>query len=303
MRRISRWVAAAALLGLGAWAYRVYASRLRPYARFAKAYWAGRRFYATYPHVAQDVAFHPNVQPLLDVYSRPAGDGHPVLVFVHGGSWKDHDRKLFAPVAAKLLPHGLVVVIPDHTLNPHAGYEQMAREIAAALSWTLDHSQEYGGDPKRVFLSGHSSGAHLALLAVMDPRFLAEHGKSAAQVCGLIGLSGVYDVQAEHDFWQAKGVAPEIITQVMGGTAHYRAASPLSYVRAGLPPALLIHGDHDQTVPVAQSTAMHAALCAAGVQSELVVYAGASHTDFLFDALTVDRRGLVATIARFASKI
>jgi acetyl esterase/lipase len=148
-------------------------------------------------------------------------------------------------------------------------------------------------------MSGHSSGAHLALLTAMDPRFLAERGKSAAQVAGLIGLSGVYDVQAEYDHWAAKGITPELIGQVMGGTEHFPAASPQSYARTGLPPVLLIHGDRDALVPVAQATGMHAALQEAGARSELLILRGAWHTDFLFDALTRDTRGLVATIAQF----
>jgi len=269
------------------------------YLRLFRPFFASRRFYARYPHLSRGVAFHPAMQPRLDVYSPPAGSGHPVLLFVHGGAWKDYDRRLFAAVAMKLLPHNLVVVIPDHTLYPHAGYEQMAREMAAALCWTIDHAGQYGGDPQRVTIAGHSSGAHLAFLAVMDPRFLDEQGKSAAQVAGLVGMSGVYNVQAEYDYWQGKGTTPEVMAKVMGGPAHFRRASPLSHARAGLPPVLLIHGDLDQTVPVAQTREMHAALRAAGARSELEVYAGAGHTDFLFDGLTHDRRGLAARIVAF----
>lgn len=298
MRKKVFWgFAALAAVGIGAaWMYR---DQLAFSWRLFKAYRVSRQFYAEYEHLEKDVVFHPGMAPRLDVYSPPSGDGHPILFFVHGGSWKDYDKALFAPVAMKLLPEGMVVVIPSYTLHPDAGYEQMAREVAAALSWTLDNVARYGGDPARVYVAGHSAGAHLAALAVMDPRFLAAYGHSAADVRGLVGLSGVYDTQAEYDYWQAQGVYPEVLVDVMGGEERFAAASPISYVRPELPQVLLIHGDEDETVPVGIATAFHAALQAVGASSTLTVYAGSGHTDFLFAALTAERAPLIVDLVAF----
>lgn len=293
-------VAALAALGLGAgWVYRdVVAS----YAQLARAYYAAQRFYAQYEHLEKNVAFHPQMAPRLDVYSPPSGAGHPVLFFVHGGSWKDYDKELFAPVAMKLLPEKMVVVIPDYTLYPDAGYEQMAGEVAAALSWTLEQIDRYGGDPQRVVVAGHSAGAHLAGLALMDPRFLDAYGHSHAEVCGFVGMSGVYDVQAEYDYWLAKGSFPRVIVEVMGGQENFRQASPVHYVRADLPPILLIHGDKDETVPLSVATEFHAALQEVGATSALEVYLGLGHADYLFAALSQERSRLVADIAAFVGR-
>jgi dipeptidyl aminopeptidase/acylaminoacyl peptidase len=114
-----------------------------------------------------------------------------------------------------------------------------------------------------------------------------------------VGLSGVYDVQAEYDYWQAQGVYPEVLVDVMGGEERLAAASPIRYVRPDLPPILLIHGDEDETVPVAIATAFYAALQEAGVPSTLTIYAGSGHTDFLFAALTEERAPLITDLADF----
>lgn len=296
-----RWgIAVLVLVGIGT--VFVYREQISFWWQLLNAYLVSRQFYAGYEHLEKDVAFHPQMQPRLDVYSPPSGTGYPVLFFVHGGSWKDFHKELFAPVAMKLLPEGMVVVIPDYTLYPDAGYEQMVDEMAAALSWTLENVERYGGDPGRVVVAGHSAGAHLAGLAVMDPRFLSAYGHSAAEIRGLIGLSGVYDVQAEYDFWSDQGTYPEVIVEVMGGQEHFAQASPATYVRPDLPPVLLIHGDRDETVPVSIAVDFYTALQSAGAASELEIYAGLGHADYLFAALARERSRLVDDIAAFVRR-
>jgi len=289
----------ALLLALIAGAWLAFGDQISFYVKLFQVMRTGERFYKQYPHQERDVAFHLDMAPRLDVYWPGEGEGYPVLIFVHGGSWKDYDKKLFAPVAQKLLPEGMVVVIPDYTLYPDATYEQMARETAAAIAWTLENAARYGGDPDRIIVAGHSAGAHLSGLAVLDPRYLEELGHSSDEICGWIGMSGVYDIQAEYDYWVDKGSTPEVMLEVMGGQQNFGQASPLSYVRAGLPPLLVIHGDEDETVPVAISTAFHAALQAAGAPSRLIVYPGAGHSDYLFAGLSEERAPIVDDIVQF----
>jgi acetyl esterase/lipase len=277
----------------------IYGQDIILYVKLYQAYRTAQRFRAEYPHLARDVAFHPDMEPRLDVYSPAEGEEHPVLIFVHGGSWKSYDKNLFAPVATRFLPEQMVVVIPDYTLYPDAGYEQMAHEVAAALSWTLDNIDQYGGNPQRVVVAGHSAGAHLAGLAIMNPRFLATYGHSSDEICGYVGLSGVYDVQAEFDYWQARGSTPELILGVMGGEQNFDIASPIHYVRADLQPVLLIHGDKDQTVPVEIGMGFHAALQAAGAESALTLYPGAGHSDYLFAALADENAPIVTNLSSF----
>ena len=203
-------------------------------------------------------------------------------------------------MAMTLVSEKMVVVVPDHTLYPDARCEQMAHEVAAALSWTLDHIALYGGDPKRVFIGGHSSGAHLVTLAVADPRFLSTYGHSPGQACGLIGISGVYDVQAQHAFNQTERhhAVPEL-PDIMGGQANFPRMSPLHYVRPNLPPILLIHGDKDDIVPLRSSADFHRALLQAGACSSLKVYPDHKHSDVLLDMLFLEHAPIVADIAEF----
>lgn len=287
------------VLGLSVALALVLGDTLAFYGRLIQAYHTARRFYREYPHLARDVVFDPQLEPRLDVYSPATGDNHPVLVFVHGGSWKDYDKQLFAPVAMRLLPLGMVVVIPNYTLHPDAGYEQMATEVAAALSWTLEEIHNYGGDPQRVVLAGHSAGGHLSGLALMDRRFLGAYGHSSDEVCGWIGISGVYDVRAEYDYWASKGPEPKVILEVMGGEQHFAQASPVTHVRADLPPILLIHGDEDRTVPVEIAVNLQSALESAGAESRLELYLTAGHSDLLFRGLVDENAPIVTDIADF----
>jgi len=260
----------------------------------------GHRFYAEYQHVAKNVAYSLEVEPRLDVYSPTAGSGHPVCMFIHGGGWTSYRKELFAAVAMVLVPEDVVVVIPDYTLYPDANYAQMAYEMAAALSWTLENVARYGGDPGRVVVSGHSAGSHLMALSVMDPRFLPVHGHQWSEVGGMLGVSGVYNVQAWYDFDRERGdsIVPAL-PEIMGGPSAFGKASPISYVRPDMPPVLLIHGEQDAIVPWNSSAEFHAALLAAGAHSELQVYPGAGHNDILLRAVEQKRPRLVADIVGF----
>jgi acetyl esterase/lipase len=299
VQRYAALAIAVILVGLCLVVSLVYGEDIIFYVKLYQAHRTAQRFRADYPHLARDVAFHPEMEPRLDVYSPAEGEGHPVLVFVHGGSWKSYDKNLFAPVATRFLPEDMVVIIPDYTLHPDAGYEQMAHEVAAALSWTLDNVDQYGGDPQRVVVAGHSAGAHLAGLAIMDPRFLDAYGHSSDEICGYAGLSGVYNVQTEFDYWLAKGMTSQVMLDVMGGEQNFETASPVHYVRASLPPILIIHGDDDQTVPIEIATDFYAALQAAGADSALTLYPGAGHSDYLFAALTDESAPAVTDLLTF----
>jgi acetyl esterase/lipase len=281
---------------------------IRQSLRLLQAYLIGRRFYVRYEHLDRDIVFNSEMDVRLDVYSPAAGAGYPVLLLVHGGGWSRFKKEWFASAAMKLLPEEMVVVIPDHTLYPHARYEQMTHEVAAAIGWTLENIERYRGDPSRVVVCGHSSGGHLVGLAMLDPRFLRVYGHSAADVLGIIFASTGYDLHAQYDHELAKsnGKGTELMKTmegVMGGVSNFETASPITYVKADLPPALVLHGDADQTVPVDQAVAFHAALQEAGALSELKIYTGQGHSEILFAALAEKRPQIVADIAAFVHDV
>lgn len=275
----------AGAVGAGLWAYTRYRERLHFFANLLLAYARYHRLYLSDPHIQRDLVFDPQLAVRLDLYQPDAPGPHPVLLFIHGGSWTSYPKPWFAPLGIELRKRNVLTVIPDYTLYPRATFRQMAHEVAAALAWTLERAADYGGDPQRVFLAGHSAGGHLAGLVACDPRYLAETGHTINEVRGFIGLSGVYNVEAEYRFFAHHPAAAKLIRGIFEGEKHFAYASPEQYVRAALPPILLIHGDADTVVPYAISEAFHAALQAVGARSTLKRYAGAEHVSYLFDAL------------------
>lgn len=276
---------------------------------------AGARYYRNYEPGVRDLAYTETSEVELDVYSPETGSGHPVLVFIHGGGWNKYDKELFAPVAMQLVPRDMVVVIPDYTLHPDAGYEQMARETAAAVAWTFENIADYRGDPEQVVLSGHSAGGHLSGLVALDERWLGEYGYEPADLCGWVGLSGVYSADRQLAYEQESGGEAPVMTEVMGGRDNFPAASPESYVEAfarggaaagveaaagdaALPRITLIHGAQDETVPVSMSEALAEAFAAEGVPVELKIYPESGHSDFLFDGLADENAPILRDLSR-----
>ena len=194
--------------------------KLFRYLRLYKTHRAARKFYNSYEHLTRDIQFHPQMNVRLDVYSPPEAGPYPVLVFVHGGGWKRFNKELFSLAAVKLLPEKMMMVIPDHTLHPEAGYEQMVHEVAAAVSWTLDNVERYGGDPERIVVAGHSSGGHLVSLATMDHRFLSTYGHTNDNIRGILLISSGHDLEAQYTYEQSKGKngSTELMETIVGIT-------------------------------------------------------------------------------------
>ncbi len=105
-------------------------------------------FYADYPLLVKDIAFTDKSDVRLDLYRPDDGENHPVFLFVHGGGWDKYDKLLHAPVAQKLMPEGMVVLIMDYTLYPDATYRQQTAEVADAIAWTLGKYRRLWGRPQ-----------------------------------------------------------------------------------------------------------------------------------------------------------
>jgi acetyl esterase/lipase len=235
----------------------------------------------------------------LDVYQPDTGAGYPVLVYIYGGSWMSGNKELYAPAAQLLMPQGMLVVVPNYTLHPVAHYRQQASEVAESIAWTLDNIERYGGDPKRIVVGGQSAGAHLAALALLDEQWLARSGHQVTEIAGFLGISGPYDIQSQMKFEHANRREGKLLIEHFEGEENFALASPLAYVRPGLPPAHLIHGDADSTVPITSSDTLHGAWLATGNDSVYSVYEGGRHAEILFEALTENPSRLVREMSDF----
>ena len=122
--------------------------------------------------------------PKLNVFSKKkdAKVSKPVLIFVHGGNWNSGSKDLYSFLGRNFAKHGVVSVLPGYTLSPNANYDVMAAQVAEAIQWTQKNIAQYGGDPSRIFLTGHSAGGHLVALATLNPKY----GVDPEDISGII---------------------------------------------------------------------------------------------------------------------
>ena len=231
----------------------------------------------------------------LDIYAPKAAHAGPlpVIVFIYGGSWNSGDRAGYAFVGRALAARGFVVVIPDYRLVPEIRYPAFLQDNAAAVHWARQHIQEFGGDPARLVLMGHSAGAYNAAMLALDPRWL---GDDRASVRGLIGLAGPYD------FLPLAG--PE--TQAaFGGAGDLPATQPINHVSADAPPAMLATADKDTIVRPLNSDSLARALTAHGVTVVRVRYPGIGHVGMI-TSIAKPLRGrarVLDDVIRFANQV
>jgi acetyl esterase/lipase len=236
-----------------------------------------------------DVAYGDDPQHRLDVYLPPAPRkaGRPVIVFWHGGRWKFGDKADYRFVAAALLQAGFVAVLPNYRHYPQVKMQGFMSDAAQAALWASAHAAEFGGDPDRLYLMGHSAGAHMAALLALDTRHFAAAGNGAPRIAGVIGLSGAYDFLPlrEADDQDMFGPPPD-----------FPQSQPINFVRADAPAMLLVHGLEDTTTWPKNSRNLAAGLAALGVTATLKLYPGVSHANTVA-ALALLARGRAPTLA------
>ncbi len=218
--------------------------------------------------VAHDIAFGSDQRQQLDVYA-PANARHaPVVVFFYGGSWKMGSRKDYGFAARAMAAKGFIVVVPDYRLVPQVRYPAFVEDGASAVAWTAAHAAQYGGDPARIGVSGHSAGAYIALMLTVDPRWLAKAGAAGA-IKAAVGLAGPYDFYP----FDPGGAAEA----AFGQTVDPRDTQPINHVSAATPPVLLLTGDGDTTVKPRNAFALAAELTAKGASATARAYPGIGH--------------------------
>jgi acetyl esterase/lipase len=218
---------------------------------------------------AQDVAFGPGPRQRLDVYAPEHAAGPaPVAVYFYGGSWTKGRRQDYRWIGEALASRGFLAVIPDYRLYPRALYPAFLQDGALAVRWVTEHAAQFGGDPRRIVLIGHSAGAYNAVMIGMDTRYLAAVGVDPGRIKAVAGLSGPYDFLPLHD---------DIASRVFGKARNLPATQPLAYVGREGPPAFLATGDDDTEVAPRNTTSLAAALRKAGAIVEEHHYPGLGH--------------------------
>ena len=223
-----------------------------------------------------DIPYGPDVRQKLDVYvpkaavegaAPVAASAHPVVIFWYGGSWERGSKSDYRFVGAALADHGYITVLPDYRLYPDVKFPDFLDDAAHAVAWVQQHAQEFGGDPHRIVLMGHSAGAHTAAYLALNHEFLAKRGANPDWIAGLVGLSGPYVLAPNTRTLNRIFAAP-------WGESDWQ---PLRFVDAQAPPTFLAHGLDDNLVSVAQTEKLRDALEAKGVRVETELYPDTGH--------------------------
>jgi acetyl esterase/lipase len=220
-----------------------------------------------------DVAYGTLPRQKLDMYTpvtAPPAAGWPVVVFFYGGNWTEGERSQYKFMGEALASHGVLTLIADYRLYPEVTYPAFLEDCAKAMAYGFEHAQALGGDPKRIFVMGHSAGGYNAAMLALDPRWLAATGHSPKELDGWIGLAGAYD------FFPLEPGQPA--RPVFHHPDYPANAQPIDDVTSTSPKAFLAAPVKDKVVSPTRSTlAMAAKLRAAGVPVEQHSYEGVSH--------------------------
>lgn len=221
---------------------------------------------------AGNLIYDPERNLRLDVYAPPGTRNAPVVVFLYGEAWKGGAKENYTWVAEALNSRGFVTVIPDYRKYPSVRFPAFVEDAARAVAWVQANIEPYGGSPQRLFVMGHDAGAHIASLLALDPRYLTAVRSSRSQLRGVIAMAGYYDFLP---------ITDPMLRDLFGPVHKFGESQPLSYAGRGAPPLLLMHGENDAVVSVAQPRKLVDAIGSAGGLVETVYYPDMSHSRML----------------------
>ena len=229
----------------------------------------------------------------LDVYAQRTPSPAPTIIYIHGGGWVRGTKEASMLSLLPYLALGYSVVNVEYRLGNVALAPAAVEDCRCALRWVIEHAKEYNIDTARLVVAGASAGGHLALTTGMLPTS-AGFDRSCQtpvepRVAAIVNFYGITDLADLLDGPNKKPF-PEnwpYTVQWLGNQPNRaeiaKAASPLTHVRAGVPPTISIHGDADPTVPYAHSVRLQEALQKAGVAHELVTVPAGGHGNFPVD--------------------
>ncbi|MCC6153317.1 MAG: alpha/beta hydrolase [Candidatus Hydrogenedentes bacterium] len=202
----------------------------------------------------------------LDIYAPNTPGPHPVLVFIHGGSWRFGDKRMVGGKPEAFTTAGYVFVSINYRLSPEVQHPAHAQDCGKAIAWIHKNIAQYGGDPKRIYVMGHSAGAHLAALIATDETYLKEGGCDLSAIRGAIVLDGGgYDIPTMVNSGElfAKGRYERAFGK---SKESWRNASPITHVAKNkkIPPFLLVHAG-ERVASQEQADGLAAALTKAGI--------------------------------------
>jgi acetyl esterase/lipase len=210
----------------------------------------------------RDIAYGDDPRMLLDVY-KPSSPGElrPGIMEIHGGAWMiGSKREQGIPLLSHLAANGWVGINVDYRLSPQVTFPSHLIDLKRAIGWYREHAEEHGADPGFLCVTGGSAGGHLAALVALTanvPDYQPGFEQVDTSVRAAVPFYGVYDMRALLDR-ASRHFASFLERKVMGTSRAddpeaYARASPEHWIREDAPPFLVVHGDLDTLVPVAQA--------------------------------------------------
>jgi acetyl esterase/lipase len=238
----------------------------------------------------------------IDLYVRYDRQPGPTILYIHGGGWANGSKEQYVLWFLPYFELGMRVVSVQYRLSGVAPAPAAVEDCRCAFRWVVRNAEKYGIDTNRIVITGGSAGGHLALMTgMLEPSagFDGEcPGEEALRPAAIINYYGNTDVLGAYErksksalLWLRGAGDPKELA---------RRLSPLTYVRAGLPPILTIHGDADEAVPYEDGVRLHEALEEERVPNQLLTIRGGRHGRFHWadeDTIKVQR-----TIEAFLTK-
>ena len=226
-----------------------------------------------------------NWEAKLDVYqARDAATPGPTLIYFHGGGWVQGSKEASSLTFLPFLNMGWNVVNVEYRLAKVSLAPAAVQDALCALRWVYRNGKEYNVDLNRLVVMGNSAGGHLALTTGMTPASESLDslcpGSEELKVAAIINWYGITDVNELLAGANVRNFAVGWLGGMSNREEIAKRVSPLTYVRAGLPPIISIQGDADPIVPYSQNVRLHQALDKAGARNQFVTIPGGKHGGF-----------------------
>jgi acetyl esterase/lipase len=190
-----------------------------------------------------DIAYGGHAKQKLDLYIPPNAKDFPTVLFIHGGAWREGDRKLYGALGRRFADAGVGLAATSYRLSPEVKHPEHVKDVAAAFAWLHAHVAAHGGSPDRLYVMGHSAGGHLSALLALDSTYLDALQVPKGAIKGVIPMSGVYKVFALPE--DTKGIL-KIMPDAFGSDPETcRAASPVTHLRNASCPFLVLTETED----------------------------------------------------------
>jgi arylformamidase len=238
-----------------------------------------------------NVAYGPEPTERLDIFIAPKA-GAAIYVFLHGGYWQSLDKADYSFIAEGMVPNGVMTVVPNFALAPRHGMDEIVRQTRAAIIWLWRHGREFGGDPARIYVGGHSAGGHLAtmLLATDWPSSSVELPRDLLR--GACAISGLFDMEP---------IRLSYLNDVLGMTEEVAERNDPSRQRSAIgAPLTIVLGNHESEEYYRQAVVMASHWSKLGYPLEMWIEEGRDHFDVVNDLRHPKAELVRAQIRHFA---